>query len=191
MKTSLMNRSRGATWLPLALAVFAFAGTAAPSYAAIVYNITNHAEGQNGWSVNGTITVSGTGSFQNDASAITAWNVTLSKPSTGSYQFTNALLGHDGIDLLGTLTASAGTLDFAGSTLMFRSQDYQSALSWTQSANRYEGYVNNFQVFGPSGFSPTNSNGWTIGTAAAVPEPSAMALLGLGTVGLFARRRRN
>jgi hypothetical protein len=182
------------SWAIAALAAFALAVAAAPSFAEVVYNVTNYAEGQNGWSVNGTITVSGTGTYTDDASAITAWDVTLSKPLTGSYQFTNALPGHDGKDLFGTLTASAGTLDFAGSTLTFRSQDYQSALTWIQAAGRYEGYVNNFQVFGPSGFSPTNSNGWTIGTAVGVPEPStyAMALAGLACGGytMFRRRKR-
>jgi len=86
------------SWAIAALAAFALAVAAAPSFAEVVYNVTNYAEGQNGWSVNGTITVSGTGTYT-DASAITAWDITLSKPSTGSYQFTNALTGHDVITL--------------------------------------------------------------------------------------------
>jgi hypothetical protein len=36
----------------------------------------------------------------------------------------------------------------------------------------------------------TAGEGITAGQTVAVPEPSAMALLGLGTVGLLARRRR-
>ena len=121
----------------------------------------------------------------------------MSKLSTGSYRFTNALAGHDGKDLTGTLTASAGTLDFAGSEFNFRSQDYLSMLRWQQGTGRYEGYVNNVQVFGPSGFSPTNSNGWTIGTAtpSAVPEidpamgGSALSLVA-GVLAMIEQRRR-
>ena len=118
------------SWAIAALAAFALAGASAPAFAGITYNVTNYADGQNGWTVNGTITASGVGTFTS-ASAITAWDFTVSKPSTGSYQFTNALAGHDGINLVGTLTATTGKLDlnnFDG--LQFHSIDYGSFLAW-------------------------------------------------------------
>ena len=62
----------------LVLAAFALAGTAAPSFAELVYNVTNYENGQNGWSLAGTITASGVGTFTN-ASAITAYDLTATK----------------------------------------------------------------------------------------------------------------
>ena len=70
------------SWAIAALAAFAFAGTAAPSFAEIVYNVTNYAAGQNDWSLAGTITLSGVGNYSPEpdqsVSAITAWSITAS-----------------------------------------------------------------------------------------------------------------
>jgi hypothetical protein len=185
------------SWAIAALAAFALAGAATPSLAGITYNVTNYAAGQNGWSLAGTITVSAAGTYTNDLSAITAWDITLSKPSTGSYQFTNTLTDHDGITLLGTLTASAGTLDFAGGFFNFNGQGGRSLIDWQQNYSDYSGFVDNAQVFNSQGFSPTNSNGWTIGTAtpSAVPEidpamgSSALSLVA-GVLAMIEQRRR-
>ena len=180
------------SWAIAALAAFALAGTAAPSFAEVVYNVTNYAEGQNGWSVNGTITVVGVGTYT-DASAITAWDITLSKPSTGSYQFTNALAGHDVITLDAPLIASTGALGLsAGEGLVFRSLDNANALRWLPNYVTYQVFYNNglaFEILYNS-----NNDVWTIGTAQAVPEPSTycMALAGLacGGYSMFRRRKR-
>ena len=53
---------------------------AAPASAGIVYNVTNDLTHQNGWSLAGTITASGVGTYTN-ASAITAWDITATKDS--------------------------------------------------------------------------------------------------------------
>ena len=59
------------TWAIAALAAFALVAPGVPALAGIVYNVTNDTADQNGWSLAGTITLSGTGTFTN-ASAITA-----------------------------------------------------------------------------------------------------------------------
>jgi hypothetical protein len=188
------------SWAIAALAVFALAGAAAPSYAEVIYNVTNYAEGQNGWSVNGTITVSGLGTFT-DASAITAWDITLSKPSTGSYQFTNALSGHDGISFsFSTLTATTNSLDLTPGVFQFRdtSADVDNMLSWYNMMGfDYGGKINGSFVFNSPNYSPSNNGVLTIGTAtpSAVPEidpamgGSALSLIA-GVLAMIEQRRR-
>jgi len=100
------------------------------------------------------------------------------------------------------LTASTGTLNVSSYGLYFVSQDFQNGLVWTPQANDYSGYLNNFQVFGPSSgypttFSPSNNGVWTIGTAtpSAVPEidpamgGSALSLVA-GVLAMIEQRRR-
>ena len=184
------------SWALAAVAAFALAGAATPSLAGITYNVTNYAAGQNDWTVNGTITVSGVGPFT-DASAITAWDITMSKPLTGSYQFTNALSGHDGIYLYGTLMASTSTLDLFGYGMSFQSEDYQNQILWNTLYSQYTGTINNQTKFNSSGFSPSNNGVWTIGTAtpSAVPEidpatgGSALSLVA-GVLAMIEQRRR-
>jgi len=181
-----------------ALAAFALVGAAAPSFAGITYNVTNYAEGQNGWSVNGTITASGVGTYT-DASAITAWDITLAERSTGSYQFTNTQSGHDRIYLGGTLIASTSTLDLSGSGygMAFLSQDYSNQIAWSPYYQQYNGLLHYQTVFVGSGFSPSNNGVWTIGTAtsSAVPEidpatgGSALSLVA-GVLAMVEQRRR-
>jgi len=179
-----------------ALAAFALVGAAAPSFAGITYNVTNYAEGQNGWSVNGTITASGVGTYT-DASAITAWDITLAERSTGSYQFTNTESGHDRIYLGGTLIASTSTLDLSGYGMAFKSQDDSNQIAWSPYYQQYNGLLHYQTVFVGSGFSPSNNGVWTIGTAtsSAVPEidpatgGSALSLVA-GVLAMVEQRRR-
>ena len=193
-----MNRSRGAAWLALALAVFAFAGTAAPSFGAIVYNVTNYAAGQNGWTLAGTITVSGAGTFTS-ASGITAWNITATNGST-NYLFANDA-GDPAIFLSGTLEATSSELLLNNNgylSLTSKNTPLYSYLNWQNDWNpgfftltQYKAAIEENALWTTNTFSPVAGSAWTLGTAAAVPEPSAMALLGLGAMSLFVRRRRN
>ncbi len=192
------------SWAIAALAVFALAGAAAPSFAGITYNVTNYSAGQDGWSVNGTITVSGVGTYTS-SSAITAWDITLSKPATGSYQFTNTLAGHNGIDMFGsTLTATTGELDLdmSGGMGQLRfvdtSGNADNMLSWfTMGGLSYTGKINGSFVFNSANYSPSNNGVYTIGTAtpSAVPEidpamgSSALSLVA-GVLAMIEQRRR-
>jgi hypothetical protein len=197
-----MNRISWKSTSGLALAAMVCL-MAAPASAEIVYNVTNYALGQNGWTVNGTITVSGVGTFTN-ASAITAWDVTLSKPAAGSYQFTNALAGHDAIYMSGsTLTATTGKLDlastgFSGFQFGDTSQNIDNMLSWIKVFSfDYAGKINGSFVFNSPTYSPDNNGVLTIGTAtpSAVPEidpamgSSALSLVA-GVLAMIEQRRR-
>ena len=182
------------SWALAALAAFALAGAATPSFAEIIYNVTNYADGQNGWLVNGTITVSGLGTFT-DASAITAWDITLSKSGTGSYQFTNALSGHDGITLDASLIASTGALGLSDNWgLRFGGNSY--SMTWLPAYDTYQVFYNSGMAF-ELPFSPSNNGVWTIGTAtpSAVPEidpamgGSALSLVA-GVLAMIEQRRR-
>ena len=188
MKTSRMNRSRSATWLPLALAVFAFAGAAAPSYAAIVYNITNATSVQNGYSLSGYIEVSGTGPISDYS--LLSFNLTATKADNPTLTFDS----RNGAGFVSSLIATDSALYVPdGSTLQIAE------------AGRYIGWDNNYlgnsSYRGESGFGVnkfwdsgsypnTGVNGWQIGSVLAVPEPSTycMALSGLGYT-MFRRRR--
>ena len=185
------------SWALAALAAFALAGAATPSLAGITYNVTNYAGGQNGATVNGTITVSGVGTFTS-ASAITAWDFTLSKPSTGSYQFTNTLAGHDGIFLNGTLTATTEKLDLNPNLFQFHDTNFENVLTWANLMGfGYEGKVNGSFVFFSPNYSPSNNGVLTIGTAtpSGVPEidpamgGSALSLVA-GVLAMIEQRRR-
>jgi hypothetical protein len=187
------------SWAIAALAVFVFAGTAAPSFAEIVYNVTNYAAGQNGWSVAGTITTSGIGTITE--SGITAWNIILSKRDAGSYQFSNTLAGYEGIGFKGLLTASTDTLDLSSDPLTetflaFSNTDQSTFIVWVPTQPSYVAFVNRAQVFESSIFHPRNITGWTIGaTASAVPEidpatgSSALSLVA-GVLAMIEQRRR-
>ena len=179
----------------------ALVGAAAPSFAGITYNVTNYAAGQNNWTVNGTITASGVGTYT-DVSAITAWDVTLSKPGAGSYQFTNALSGHDGILLSGTLKAEPDKLDLSNFTV-FRFTELNgktNLLAWYVGPGQvfdYSGKISGSVGFSSSTYSPSNNGVLTIGTAtpSAVPEidpatgSSALSLVA-GVLAMVEQRRR-
>ena len=184
----------------LALAAFAFAGTAAPSFAEIVYNVTNYAEGQNGWSLAGTITASGIGTLTN-SSDITAWNITATKDSTSWLFANNAGVSPEVVLFGGTMQATSSELLLnQGAYFRLFSQSNPGPFSFvdwlhgTFGSPQYTAQINESQniLWNTPGFSPVNNGSWVIGTV-AVPEPStcAMALAGLacGGYSMFRRRR--
>ena len=185
------------SWALAALAVFALAGAATPSLAGITYNVTNYAAGQNGWTLAGTITTSRTGAITS-ASDITAWDFTVSKPSTASFQFKKGLAGHDGIALNGSLIASTGALNLEGSSLNFLGSSFDNYISWYPEGPVYFAQIGAGQAWYSTNFSPTiDGGGWTIGTAtpSAVPEidpamgGSALSLVA-GVLAMIEQRRR-
>ena len=189
MKTSRTNRSRSATWLPLALAVFAFAGTAAPSEAATIrYDVTNADTVQNGYSLSGYIEVPGTGTISDYR--LLSYNLTATKED---YPTLTLVSGIGGVVVSGLIATDSALYVPDGSTLQITQTG--TYIDWANN------YLENSFYRGGSGFglNPawdsgsypiTGVNGWQIGSVMAVPEPSTycMALAGLGYT-LFRRRR--
>jgi len=91
--------------LSWALAAFALVGACSPSFAGIVYTMTNASGIQDGWALSGTITASGTGTGLG-SSDITSWAWTVTK-GLDSYTFTSndAGAGVNAYGLLATPTA--------------------------------------------------------------------------------------
>jgi hypothetical protein len=187
------------SWALAALAAFALAGAATPSFAGITYNVTNYAAGQNGWSVNGTITVSGAGTFSS-ASAITAWDVTVSKNSTGSFQFKNGLADHRIALGSGSIIASTGALNLSSnSSFSLNGPTFANYITWYPDGPAYTATIGGNEAWYTfNDFSPTAVDGaWTIGTAtpSAVPEidpamgGSALSLVA-GVLAMIEQRRR-
>lgn len=190
-------------WAIAALAVVALAGAAAPSFAGITYNVTNDLTHQNGWSLAGTITVSGAGTFTS-ASDITAFDITASKDSV-SYNYSNTTsTTSPSRTLLGTLNATSTTLSLAANSLLYFSEDSAnfSLLYWTNGHNGFTTYLGGWAsvVLWESNaapvFSPIVDGAWTLGTrSAAVPEidpatgGSALSLVA-GVLAIIEQRRR-
>jgi hypothetical protein len=197
------------SWAIAALAVFALAGAAAPSFAGITYNVTNYAAGQNGWSVNGTITVSGAGTITN-ASAITAWDFTASKVGSASQRYSNTTTtASPQVFFAGTLNATSTSLGLpSGSALGLKENKNNTAVNWYNDWNMGMGTISAYNAtsentvlwdtgFGSPKFSPIVGGVWTLGTAtpSAVPEidpamgGSALSLVA-GVLAMIEQRRR-
>ena len=193
------------SWALAALAVFALAGAATPSVAGITYNVTNYALGQNGWSLAGTITASGVGTFS-DASAITAWDITASKQGSVSHRYSNSTSSATyPIGLFGsTLNATSSSLELAtGAQLRFQEDNNNSYLVWYNAwtgegtITEYDGAFSNTPLWSTGAFSPIVGGAWTLGTtgSAAVPEidpatgGSALSLVA-GVLAMIEQRRR-
>jgi hypothetical protein len=193
------------SWALAALAAFALAGAATPSLAGITYNVTNYAAGQNGWSLAGTITVSGAGTFTN-ANAITAWDLTTSKDLV-SHRYSNTTsTANTPIYFAGTLGATSTTLSLpAGSSLVFfeeatntaRIQWENAFVSMGTNTSYSAGWTGVGTLWYSGNFSPIVGSAFTLGTAtpSAVPEidpamgGSALSLVA-GVLAMIEQRRR-
>jgi hypothetical protein len=193
------------SWAIAALAAFAVAGAAAPSFAGITYNVTNYELGQNGWSVNGTITVSGVGSYTN-SSAIEAWDITLSKDLVTHRLRNSTSSATNPKGLIGTLNATSTSLSLLNNSLLdFQESDNNSFIRYYNNwgigfliLNNYTAMWESESLWESNGaFSPVVGNAWTIGTAtpSAVPEidpatgGSALSLVA-GVLSMIEQRRR-
>lgn len=191
----------------LALAVIAITAGANPAFAEITYNVTNYAEGQWGWSLAGTITVSGAGTIpRREGSAITAWDLTASKTGFESRRYSSGISGSVK-EMRGSLTATSTTLSLdVNSFLNFNNPDFTSSICWTNeldfgpndSLSEYQAIWNNEFIWYYSAnvaFSPIVGGAWTLGTTSTVPEidpatgGSALSLIA-GVLAVIEQRRR-
>jgi hypothetical protein len=195
------------SWALAAVAAFALAGAATPSLAGITYNVTNYADGQNGWTLAGTITASGEGTFTNDASAITAWDITASKEGSASQRYSNSTSASSSPRYLsGTLNATSTTLSLAANSTFTLLEDPSETVRITWGNSRdYGAFIDSFYsansesgtLWAPVTFSPIVDGAWTLGTAtpSAVPEidpamgGSALSLVA-GVLAMIEQRRR-
>jgi hypothetical protein len=181
---------------------------AAPASAGITYNITNDLTHQNGWSLAGTITLSGTGTFF-DPNGITAWDFTASKTGSESRRYSNTSSSAGNPKMLsGTLNATSTTLSLAAASyLSLRETGNGAEIAWDSGTgfgpvysadwvNFSSLWISNVNTSSAPFFSPVVDGAWVLGTAtpSAVPEidpagiGSVLALV-TGALGLLERRR--
>jgi len=182
----------------MALAVIAFAGSATPAFAEIVYKVTNYSAGQDGWSLNGTLTLSGTGTFIN-GSGLESWHLTLKKGAT-IHELTDTQ-AEAVFDAVGTLTATSENLLLAADSRLaigtVGSLD-DGSIRWvnhTSSVSDYYSMEWGAQQLGwyTRNYSPTDGSSWIIGTAVPEIDPaaggSAFSLIA-GVLTMIEQRRR-
>ena len=182
----------------MALAVIAFAGSATPAFAEIVYKVTNYSAGQDGWSLNGTLTLSGTGTFIN-GSGLESWHLTLKKGAT-IHELTDTQ-AEAVFDAVGTLTATSENLLLAADSRLaigtVGSLD-DGSIRWvnhTSSVSNYYSMEWGAQQLGwyTRNYSPTDGSSWIIGTAVPEIDPatggSALSLVA-GVLAMIEQRRR-
>jgi hypothetical protein len=171
---------------------------AAPTSAGITYNVTNDLGNQDGWSLSGTITVSGLGELT-QSSAITAWDLTASKTDSESHRISNTTsTATPLLTLTGTVYATPTTLSLAaGELILF--ENSSSGIQWIMEMDSFPCY-NSFweqeSLWFSYDFNPIVDGALILGTASssAVPEidpagiGSVLALV-TGALGLLERRR--
>ena len=182
-----------------ALSVFAILGPAPESFAEIVYKVTNYAEGQNGWTINGTISVSGIGTFTGAelTTGIMAWDITASKDLETfrtSSSLNDASSGH-----YGSFTATASQLLLNPSSSLELVSDINT-IYW-----QTPGFLGSISIPGQyealegvawltSNFSPSVGDTWTLGVAVPEIDPasssSALSLVAAVLAIIEQRRRR-
>ena len=199
-----MNRISWKSTSGLALAAMVYL-MAAPASAEIVYNVTNYELGQNGWKLAGTITVSAAGTYTDNVSAITAWNLTATKEGSTSYLFANNAGDDPAKYLHGTLEATSSELllNTNGNFSLFsKDNEPYSSLGWSNAWDFGNGVITQYRaeildapLWDTSAFSPVDGSAWVLGTTSAVPEidpatgSSALSLVA-GVLAMIEQRRR-
>jgi hypothetical protein len=166
--------------------------------AAIIYDITNATSVQNGYSLSGSIEVSGTGNNV----TLSSFNLTATKADNPTLTFSSALGDFSGPDNL--IATDSGLYVPVAGTLQIYKADYSQSLNWLNDYYDSTFYsaasnVAPATVFWNSGSYPTTEvNGWRIGSVQVAPSPvpeidpnslgSVLALV-LGSLGLLERRR--
>jgi PEP-CTERM motif len=156
----------------------------------VTYNMVNDSVDQNGYGISGTIVTDGTiGALT--ASDVVSWQFTITGPGG---PFSNSGIGTSPGNVIEGLTATtSGDLTTTGEVLLGLLSD--AAVNWRPVDHNYFGIVANAPLwndFPPTGFPA--EGGWTIATAASVPEPSSVVLAGLGcasTIAFGLARRRS
>ena len=195
----------------VALAAFTITGSAVPTSASSIrYEITNDIPDQNGFLLSGLITLDRTGTFTNDASAITGWSILVYDSFNELGWYFNSPNGFGSFPtVFGTLTATSDGL-FLESTsqLAFYSSSVVSdgGLFWVNTLPGNQGPFSSytaktsFRTFWDSNtFSPNVDGVWKIGTAEFGPQPipeidpatagSALSLVA-GVLAMIEQRRR-
>jgi hypothetical protein len=179
MKTSRLNRSRGAAWLALVLGIAAAGGTAHAAW--IVINPSGDGSvtgvfptfsiiGSDFRSLEGTVTT-------------TSYANTFDAASTVSFNWSYAT-----VDFESQYDPAGYAVDGNETYLMANSDKFGSGSASVEvpAGSTFRFFVTSIDNrFGRSTFSVTDA------TVSAVPEPSSsLSLLALGAGGLLARRRR-
>ena len=177
----------------LVLATSTLVMSAHTATATVIYDITNATSVQNGYSLSGSIEVSGTG---NDVSP-SSFNLTATKADNPTLTFSSALGDSAGSGNL--IATNSGFYVPVNGTLQISKSDLSQSLNWLNDwfGSTFYSAVTNIgpaTLFWDSVSYPiTDGNNWQIGSVQAVPEPSTycMALAGLACGGytMFRRRR--
>lgn len=179
----------------VAVMAIAFAFTPGAPAAPITYDLVNVPADQNGWTVSGHLTTTGTtGTLA--ASYVTSWDFTLTKGAT-SYAATGSAPSNISNILATSDAIIVQNLPVTGLTLT----KGVTSLSWTRLTPSFEYYSatqssNLWQAFSPS-YSVDSAGGWIIATAppSGVPEidpatgSSALSLVA-GVLAMIEQRRR-
>jgi hypothetical protein len=179
----------------VAVMAIAFAFTPGAQAAPITYDLVNVPADQNGWTVSGHMTTTGTtGSLA--AADVTSWDFTLTKGAT-SYAATGSTPSNISNILATSDAIIVQNLPVTGLTLT----KGVTSLSWTRLTPSFEYYSatqgsNLWQAFYPS-YAVDSAGGWIIATAtpSGVPEidpatgSSALSLVA-GVLAMIEQRRR-
>jgi len=191
---------------------FALVGACTPSFAGIVYTMTNASGIQDGWALSGTITVSetGTGLGQN---AITGWAYTVTKEGEASHAYTSndygAYVAAQGLratstQLIVPYYGGFGQKNFLDLVTGWGTDRVKWQIGEGRFYNDQPSYSANSSLttfwnvtdISPNFFPSRTAAGWVIGTASApVPEidpatgSSALSLVA-GVLAMIEQRRR-